>query len=262
MSHPIITLTTDFGHVDAYVGIMKGVILGLCPNAVLVDLCHEVRPQAILQAAYLLSTSHAFFPAHTVHLAVVDPGVGSPRRAIALQTESAFFVAPDNGILSPILSTQTIRKAVELSNPSFHLPKGSSTFHGRDIFAPVAAHLACGVSVEQMGQELSPASLVHMPLPEPHPLSDSLWMGEVIHIDRFGNLITSFKAPLPGKVHSIQVGTLRVSPLDRTFSDVGPREPVIYLGSSGHLEIAFRDDSAADRIGVDLGAPVRLEVRP
>ncbi len=262
MSRPIITLTTDFGHADAYVGIMKGVILGICPNAALVDLCHEVRPQAILQAAYLLSTSYTFFPAHTVHLAVVDPGVGSHRRAIALQTESAFFVAPDNGLLSPILSTQTVRRTVELSNSSFHLPQGSATFHGRDIFAPVAAHLACGVPVEQMGQELSPASLVHMSLPEPHPLSDTLWLGEVIHIDRCGNLITSFKAPMPGEVRSIQVGALRVSHLDRTFSDVGPGEPVIYMGSSGHLEIAFRDDSAAARIGVDLGAPVRLEVCP
>lgn len=262
MSHPVITLTTDFGHTDAYVGIMKGVILGICPNATLVDLCHEVRPQAILQAAYLLSTAHAFFPPHTVHLAVVDPGVGSQRRPIALQTGSAFFVAPDNGLLSPILSTQPIQRAVELSDPAFHLPHMSATFHGRDLFAPVAAHLACGVAIERMGQEVTPADLVRLPIPEPRPVTDTLWQGEVIHIDGFGNLITSFQAPLPGEVASVQVGSLRVHHLGATFSDVAVGEPVAYLGSSGHLEIALREDSAAAHFGVDLGAVVHLEVEP
>lgn len=261
MSHPVITLTTDFGHTDAYVGVMKGVILGICPNATLVDLCHEVRPQAILQAAYLLSTAYPFFPTDTVHLAVVDPGVGSPRRPIALQTETALFVAPDNGLLGPILATASVQRIVELSNLAFHLPHPSATFHGRDLFAPVAAHLACGVPLEQMGQELAPADLVRLAIPEPHRLTDTLWLGEVIHIDRFGNLITNFQAPLPGEVRSVRVADRRVTRLGATFSDVGPGEPVLYLGSSGRLEIALREDSAAARLGVDLGAPVHLEVR-
>ncbi|MGD8795068.1 MAG: SAM-dependent chlorinase/fluorinase, partial [Anaerolineae bacterium] len=168
MSRPLITLTTDFGLADSYVAAMKGVILSICPEATVVDISHEIRPQAVGQAAYVLSTAVAYFPPGTVHLVVVDPGVGTRRRAVAVQTGRALYVAPDNGVLSLALATHPRKgvahdpacTAVHLTAARYHRPEVSATFHGRDLFAPAAAHLACGAGLEEMGQVLSPEDLI------------------------------------------------------------------------------------------------------
>ncbi len=259
MSRPLITLTTDFGQADSYVGTMKGVMLNICPDATLVDITHEVRPQAVRQAAYLLSTAISFFPTGSVHLVVVDPGVGSERRAIAVQTERAIYVAPDNGVLSMALRQDTVRQAVHLSEPRYRLAQISATFHGRDIFAPAAAHLAAGVALDDMGQPLLKRDLVTLPSFHPERQPDGSWLGEILHIDRFGNLVTNFRLSVGSRRISVLVKGKRIEGLSRTFSDVPKGQLVAYIGSSGYLEIAVREGSAAGRLAADLGAPIKVE---
>lgn len=258
MSRPLITLLTDFGQSDSYVGTMKGVILGICPEAALVDLSHEIRPQAVRQAAYLLSTAAPYFPPGTVHLAVVDPGVGGARRPIAVQTERATYVAPDNGLLSLALAADPARLAVHLSESRYHLPQISATFHGRDIFAPAAAHLASGVDPYQMGDAIALPELVQLAAREPVRQLDGSWLGEVLHVDHFGNLVTSFQGSEIGARWSVGLAEELIADLDHTFSDAEPGELVAFVGSSGYLEIAEREGSAAARLGVGVGAPVHV----
>ena len=253
MSPPVITLTTDFGQADGYVAAMKGVLLTICPQARLIDVSHEIRPQAIGQAAYVLSTAVPYFPPGTVHLVVVDPGVGSERRAIAVETARARYVAPDNGVLTLALADDTVQAAVELGETRFWLPKVSATFHGRDILAPAAAHLACGRSLAEMGPALALADIQVLP-PSPQP--------EVIHVDRFGNLITSYRVPAGQAPLAVTIGSVRLSGLARTFADVKPGEVLAYVGSSGHLEIAVRDGSAARELGAGPGSPVQVQSLP
>jgi S-adenosylmethionine hydrolase len=263
MSQPVITLTTDFGQIDGYVAAMKGVILGICPQAVLVDISHEVRPQAVSQAAYLLSFVAPYFPPGTVHLVVVDPGVGSERRAMAIQSERARYVAPDNGVLSLALAQDPARAAVELRAPQFHLAKVSATFHGRDIFAPAAAHLACGASLQEMGPSLQPSDLASFPVSHPVMEAPGIWQAEVLHVDRFGNLVTNFVATTATGPLSILAGGERIEGLRRTFADVDPGQFVAYVGSGGYLEIAVREGSAAERLALGAGDWVQIsEVRP
>ncbi len=259
MFRPIITLTTDFGQADAYVGTMKGVMLGICPEATLVDVSHEIRPQAVQQAAYLLSTAAPYFPASTVHLVVVDPGVGSTRRAIAVQSERATYVAPDNGVLTMALALDPPRRAVHLIEPRFRRPEASATFHGRDIFAPAAAHLAAGVPLDEMGEPIPTGDLVSLPALDPRRQADGSWLGLILHVDRFGNLITNIRQPRPQEQLTVEVAGKRIEGLSRTFTDAAVGEPVAYVGSSGCLEIAVREGSAADELGVDIGDPVRIE---
>lgn len=261
MSRPIITLTTDFGVADAYVGAMKGVLLGLCPAAVLIDITHEVRPQAVRQAAYLLSSAAPYFPPGAVHLVIVDPGVGSERRAVAVQTGRATFVAPDNGVLALALAHDPPRLAVALNNPDYRLPQVSATFHGRDLFAPAAAHLACGVDPRQMGEPFPTPDLVRLPSLEPRRRPDGAWLGEVLHVDRFGNLVSNCQWPRTKDQIQVTIGRARIAGLSRTFADVAPGELVAYVGSSGYLEIALREGSAAAHLGVDVGAPVEVQTR-
>jgi len=246
----VITLTTDFGQEDGYVAAMKGVILTICPQATLVDVSHEVRPHAIRQAAYLLSTVVAYFPPGTVHLAVVYPGVGTGRRAIAVETGRAAYVAPDNGVLGLALAGDEVRSAVELSAARYRLPEVSATFHGRDLFAPAAAHLACGRSLAELGPALALADLQALPATR---------QPEVLHVDRFGNLITSYRVPAGQARLAVTVGGVRLVGLARTFADVEPGELLAYVGSSGYLEIAVREGSAARELGAGAGAPVHVE---
>jgi S-adenosylmethionine hydrolase len=261
MARPIITLTTDFGTADTYVGTMKGVLLGLCPHAALIDITHEIRPHAVRQAAYLLSTATPFFPPGTVHLVVVDPGVGSARRAVAVQAGRATFVAPDNGVLTLALAHDPPHLAVALTNPGYHLPQISATFHGRDIFAPAAAHLACGADPRDMGDPFPPANLVRLPSLEPRRRPDGTWLGEVLHVDRFGNLVTNVQGIMPNAQCTVEIAGQRITSLSRTFADVAPGELLIYVGSSGYLEIAVRGGSAATHLGVGVGAPVEVQAR-
>ncbi len=259
MSRPVITLTTDFGQMDGYVGAMKGVILSICPRAEMVDITHQIRPQAVQQAAYVLSTVVANYPPGTVHLVVVDPGVGSERRPVAVQTERAFYVCPDNGVLSLALHQDPARQAVHLTEPRYRLSSVSATFHGRDIFAPAAAHLACGVAVEEMGKTFPVSDLVVLPIPKPQPQPGGGWLCAILHIDRFGTLITNFR-PDPHH-HSLRVGAggRWIEQISATFSNVAPGELVAYAGSSGYLEIAVREGSAASQLALDIGDPVRIE---
>src|SRR5712691_6438607 len=187
---PLVTLTTDFGLRDPFVGIMKGVILSICPTARLVDLTHEVEPQDILGGCLTLEAAVPFFPAGTVHLVVVDPGVGSARRAIALRTGGGYLVGPDNGVLTPAFE-RSGWTAVALTAPEYRLPSVSRTFHGRDVFAPAAAYLAAGIPLERLGSTLTDP--VRLPLPGCRLEGDAL-VGEVLAADRFGNLITSIPA--------------------------------------------------------------------
>jgi S-adenosylmethionine hydrolase len=277
MSHPLITLTTDFGLADSYVGAMKGVMLSICPEAMLVDITHEIAPQAVRQAAYVLSTAAPYFPPGCVHLVVVDPGVGSERRPIVVKMKGATYVAPDNGVLSLALAQDRDRPggdclAVLLAEPRYRLQPTSATFHGRDIFAPAAAYLASGVDPVEMGDEIPFSSLVSIGSLRPVLQADGSWSGEVLHIDRFGNLVTNFeerrdkgqgdardKFSVPPSKISVTAGGVRIRGVGRTFSDVGRGELVSYVGSSGHLEIAERDGSAATRLGVRVGDPIHVK---
>lgn len=262
MVRPTISLTTDFGTADGYAGTMKGVMLAICPEAALVDISHEVPPQAIQQAAHVLSTAVPYFAPGAVHLVVVDPGVGSERRPIAVQTGRATYVAPDNGVLSLALAQDPAHLAVHLTEPRYRLAPVSATFHGRDIFAPAAAHLACGTTLLEMGLAIPVSDLVPLPLRQPEQQPDGSWQGTVLHIDRFGNLITNIQAPIavtgPQSPISILVGNTQIVGLSRTFADVAPGEVVAYVGSNGHLGIAVREGNAAVQLGLDVGALVQV----
>jgi S-adenosylmethionine hydrolase len=284
--NPPIVLTTDFGNSDAYVGVMKGVILGINPTATIVDLTHEVGPQNLRQGAFVLGVNHAYFPPDTIHVAVVDPGVGTDRRPIVLETPTAKFIAPDNGLLSQVLmeyadkDSQSFEfqgvipipaplKCWELSNPRYQREPVSNTFHGRDIFAPAAAHISLGVSPEEMGPGVT--ALTYRPMLRPS-LAGNTVIGEVIYADGFGNLITNIaEAGLDLLEMSrgpfvVEIGTRRISGLSRTFHDLDLESdgqpdglPLVALfGSNGYLELAVRDGNAVDSLGIDVGEEVRL----
>jgi S-adenosylmethionine hydrolase len=260
MARSVISLTTDFGLADSYVGIMKGVILGICPEADLIDISHEIRPQALRQASFLLATAVPFFPPGSVHLIVVDPGVGSQRKPIAVQTDRALYVAPDNGVLSMALRLDPPRVAVHIrtTQSQYHLLRISATFHGRDIFAPAAAHLACGLEIHALGDPIPLSDLVTLPTLEPQRQPDGTCIGEVLHIDRFGNLITNFQIHDTDLRLRVIASETEIAGLSHTFSDVVPGQLLAYLGSSGYLEIAVREGSAAARLGLDIGDPIRI----
>ncbi len=274
---PIITLTTDFGVYDAYVGTMKGVMLNIAPHARLVDITHEIAPQDVRQAAYVLYTAWEFFPPHAVHLVVVDPGVGSTRRAIALQTTHGLFVGPDNGVFSYVMGAQAAEVAVELTQERYHLRRVSETFHGRDIFAPVAAHLAAGVPIARFGPAISDPVTLPPPLLR---ISPGVIVGEVLHTDRFGNAITSIGrlfwtehrlslepafggtsgpcAPVPADQASVLAGGREIRRVRRTYAEVDPGQVLALVGSTRHLEIAVREGSGAQQLNLQPGDPVEL----
>jgi len=265
----IITLTTDFGIDDAYVSAMKGVILDINPGATIVDISHSVEPQNIRQGAFVFSTAYSYFPQDTVHLVVVDPGVGGPRRAIILETANAIFVAPDNGFLSYVVQASTRKlisrsalmklppelQAFEITNPKYWHHPVSSTFHGRDIFAPVAAHISLGKPLNELGRAI--ASVNVFPLPRPQPDADGNLIGHVLHIDRFGNLITDITSQdLPSSKFRIEVAGRRIGSLSQSYEPA--QELLAIIGSSRHLEIAFTAGSAARLLGSKLGDELRL----
>ncbi len=270
MSRKVITLLTDFGQADGYVGAMKGVILRICPDAALVDISHEILPQAVQQAAYVLSTAVPYFPDGTVHLIVVDPGVGTSRRAIAVQTDRATYVAPDNGVLTLALSQDPAQLAFHLTESRYQLSPVSATFQGRDRFAPAAAHLANGVHPDAMGEPIAPSDLFTLPLSQPQRQRDGSWLGEVVHIDRFGNLVTNISCTIDNALCTVAesqeavpqaricvtlAGT-QILGLSRTFAEANLHDLLAYVGSSGRLEIATREGNAAARLGVKLGERV------
>lgn len=264
MPHPTVALLTDFGLKDNYVGIMKSVIDGICPGVQLIDLCHEVPPQNLLSGAYLLSSAAPFLKAGTILMGVVDPGVGSKRRSVAIDTGSFVCVGPDNGLFDMVLKKFSPKRVVALDDPSYHLPRVSSTFHGRDIFAPVSGHLAAGVALDMLGSPVDPGDLVRLPSSTPF-VHDEHIECHVIHVDRFGNLITNLSDTeltqwLAGSRPHIDLDGERI-PLMKTFSSVAKLRPLAYFGSSGQLEIAVREGSAARYFGAAQGHAVVVEKR-
>ncbi len=254
---PIITLTTDFGLADGYVGTMRGVILSIAPEVMLLDLSHEVPAQDVRAGAFVLYQAVTFFPPETLHLVVVDPGVGSQRRALAVRTSQGIFIAPDNGVLSYVLATAQVYEAVSLTNPTYQLPQVSSTFHGRDVFAPAAAHLATGVPLEKLGPRA--ISLVRLPFPGPETTSNGDLVAHIMHVDHFGNLILDATANHVHDEAILELEGRRIEGLSRTFADVAPGELLAYVGSSrDHVEVAVREGNAAQELGVDAGDKVLI----
>ena len=261
MSRPVIALLTDFGLHDHYVGTMKGVVLGICPDATLVDISHDIPPQDVAAGAMELAAAHQYFPAGTVFLCVVDPGVGSSRRPLAMETGGYRFVAPDNGLLSLVVGRDP--SIVELTNAAYRLPFVSRTFEGRDRFAPAAAWLARGTAVGDLGPQVH--TITRLSLPSPH-ISDSSIDGEVMRVDRFGNLITNIDARALSSLGALAnvdatIGADVPLPLVTTYADVDEGALCALVGSSGHLEVACRGGSAADRLGAGRGAAVHLARR-
>lgn len=255
MKAPVITLLSDFGTMDPFVGVMKGVILSICPEAQLVDLTHEVPPQAVLTGAFLLRSSIGYFPEGTIHLSVVDPGVGSARKVIAIKSKGHYFVGPDNGLFSAALKDWGIEQVVELTDKKYQLPDASSTFHGRDIFAPVAAHLAKGVPFAKLGNRIN--HWVWRELPKPFKTKTG-WSGEVMWVDRFGNLITNLEAQHLPKPFRMKVGKTVVLSLATHFAEAKRGAVMALVGSSGNLEICVNGGNAAQKLGVGIGASVVL----
>lgn len=270
----LVALLTDFGSADVYAGVMKGVIAGIAPGAAVVDLSHEVPPQDVESGAFALLFSYRFFPAGTVFCCVVDPGVGTGRRALAVEIGrtaggrppgghgGVFVVCPDNGLLTPLLEHgDEVTRAVVLDDPTYHLPRPSATFHGRDIFAPVAAHLATGVELAALGSAAEADELTRLTWPRPKSDGDA-WTAEIVHVDGFGNLISN----LPGTALVDRPGAWRVilgerkaTAVHATFGEVEVGEPVAYVGSSGYLEVAVRQGSAAREWQAGRGSLLRVE---
>ena len=249
----LITLLTDFGTTDSYVAEVKGVLLSAAPSAGLVDITHSVSPGDVRAGAYLLGRAWHRFPAGTVHLAVVDPGVGTDRAALALSAKGHYFVGPDNGLFTYIL------RDAEVEIVSLPTPDGASaTFHGRDLFAPAAAALATGATLGALGPPFAaiPIRLVYS---EPHYEGKSV-VGQVVYADRFGTLVTNLTPDLVPPYASVEVEGLEVGPLRRTFGDVPSGGLVAYVGSGGQIEIAVRDGSAGRRLGMGVGGRVRARL--
>jgi S-adenosylmethionine hydrolase len=257
----IITLTTDFGLKDGNVGVMKGVILGIAPQVQIVDLSHLIQPQDILEAGLILRRSAPYFPAGTIHLVVVDPGVGTQRRPLAAWIGNQFYVGPDNGILTMLVEYSRAHNwevgFLHLDRPNAWLETVSHVFHGRDIFAPVAAHLANGVSLDGLGSKISDPVLLS--LPQPMPTSTG-WVGEVIHIDRFGNISTNISEQhLSSPDVRVRIGGVVLDRLARTFGDGKSGDLVALFGSTGSLIVSEVNGNAAKRLQIRVGAAVTVE---
>jgi S-adenosylmethionine hydrolase len=246
---------------------MKGVILNIAPTARMVDITHDVSPQNTHQAAYIVQTFYRYFPAGTVHLVIVDPGVGSERGAVALGTPNAIFVAPDNGVLTYVWRDALDRwgaeacEVIELTNPRFWLPQISNTFHGRDIFAPVVAHLSAGAALQELGPRRP--RITEADLEQPAPGRNGELVGRIIHLDHFGNCITNItpehlEQAGSGKQLVVKIIDQRIAGISRTFADVAVGALIALIGSNNRLELAVRNGSAAQTLGVGIGDTVRV----
>lgn len=251
---PRVTILTDFGTRDGYVAAMKGVIAGIAPDALIDDVAHDVAPGDVYGAAWALSRYWRHYPAGSIHLVVVDPGVGTGRRALAAWLDGRFLVAPDNGVATLALQRANQWTAVSVHHEKYVEGERSATFHGRDVFAPVAAHLARGVRVEELGPPLEDPVRLDLPRPVRHGAAAR---GEVVAIDRFGNAVTNVPGEWLGPGARIEVGRLAVE-VRRTYGEVAPGEPVAVVNSDGLLEIAVRGGAAAERLGIGRGEAVRV----
>ena len=260
---PVIALLSDFGTRDHYVGSMKGVILGICPDATLVDISHDVAPHDVLDGALELAAAYRYFPAGTIFVAVVDPGVGSPRKGIAADTGDYRFVCPDNGLLTAVVRETPPKKVVELTERRYGRPTVSRTFEGRDRFAPAAAWLAKGIQLPALGRSLG--DVYRLDIPQPAVAEDTMG-GVVLRVDRFGNLITNIdrktfeKFARDARVQVTAAGTT-VGRLVATYAEIQPGEVCALFGSTDHLEIAANGASAATELNLGRGAPVHVARR-
>jgi hypothetical protein len=257
----LITLLTDFGIQDPFVAEMRGVILSICPDATLVDISHDIGKFNIRMGAFVLASAARYFPPGTIHVAVVDPGVGGERRPIAVETQLSLYVGPDNGLLIPAASREGIRHVYELTNRSLMRDSLSSTFHGRDIFAPVAAHLASGTGPVEVGEEIT--DYVHLSFAEPRFEQGSI-AAEVLHIDSFGNVVTNIseeileKLDLRGKIKVNLRGKRFTTRVVKSYSELHEGELGVLVGSHGFFEMACRERSAVRRIGARIGDSLRV----
>jgi S-adenosylmethionine hydrolase len=264
----VITLLSDFGTDDEYVGVMKGVVLSICPAASIVDITHRVDPQDIQQAAYLVPSYYPFFPKGTVHIVLVDPGVGSQRSILAVCHQKHFFIAPDNGVLTLLLNREKFDTIVRVENADYFLESPSATFHGRDIFAAVAAHVSCSTKLEVLGARINSKDTVRL-----EGLSCSIsetgeLVGKIISIDHFGNLITNIDATHLNafcradalKSPQIQIGTSVINGLSKTYSDAAPAAALALVGSRSYLEIAVNGGNAAKKMKAHKGDSVRVRI--
>jgi len=268
---PLITITTDFGTEDAYVPAMRGTMLSICPDAQLVDITHEISPQDVMEAAFVLQSAVPYFPGGTVHLVVVDPGVGTDRRAVALRYGDHWFVGADNGLFPLAMDQRAPDAAVELDDPSFWRSETpSTTFHGRDIFAPAAAHLAAGTSVHDLGSPVDRLEPLHWAQPT---VSAHTVQGRIVHVDHFGNCITNIRRstlaraldrdtgpPFPDAFPSMRayVGAQTVGRLEKTYGTVPEGDPLLLFGSTDLLEIGVNSGSAADLLSLQKGDSVKV----
>ena len=257
---PVVALLTDFGSRDHYAGTMKGVILGICPDATLVDITHDVPPHDVLTAALELSASYRFFPAGTIFLVVVDPGVGSSRRPLAAEAGDYRFVAPDNGVLSAVFKDTPPKRVVELTERRFARPTISRTFEGRDRFAPAAGWLAKGTELKALGRTFT--DYLRLAIPDPS-VTDRELRGEVLRVDRFGNLITNIDRRTFDRLGrtgeatiEIRAGDHLVGRLVSTYAEIAPGEVCSLFGSTDHLEVAANSASAAATLGLGRGAGI------
>lgn len=260
MARPVIALLSDFGTQDHYAGTMKGVALGICPDAILVDITHDIPPHDVRTGALELAAASPYFPAGTIFLVVVDPGVGSTRRAIAAEAGDHRFVAPDNGVLTLVLQETPPRRLVELTERRYARSAVSRTFEGRDRFAPAAAWLAAGIDLFELGRPLTSWHTLTVPVPARR--GDQM-VGEVLRIDRFGNLVTNvdrgtLKGFAGGDPITIVAGTQELSLVVETYAEVESGAVCALFSSSGHLEVAVNGGSAAERLSLGRGAPVTI----
>ncbi len=263
---PLITLLTDFGLADEYVGLMKGVILSINPLAKIIDLTHQIDPQDIVQAAYTIKSSYKYFPKGTIHVLVVDPGVGSSRSVIALEKDGHIFLAPDNGLLALLINSKKDDFIISVDNSKYFLKNISRTFHGRDIFAPVAAHMTNGVKLHEIGSPIDGEKLTQIKMPVPHTLSGGGIKGSVIFIDRFGNLITNIDADLIEKNINqkknsdikIILGNKIIHGLSNNYKSVNIQSPLAIIGSKGYLEISVNCGNAKQYFKAQKGDKVMI----
>jgi S-adenosylmethionine hydrolase len=264
----IITLLTDFGTHDEYAGLMKGVILSINSSAVIVDITHQIDSQDIEQAAFAIYSSYRYFPEKTVHLIVVDPGVGTGRSLLALETEKQFFIAPDNGVLTLLFSTGKINSLIRISNTKYFLSPVSRTFHGRDIIAPVGAQISDGMNIGKLGAEIDLRDAVQLDHLHPHMAKNGELIGKIVVIDNFGNLISNIDFNKLSEVYPIAqkrqfqvaIGTHVITGLSDTYAAVQPKTPLALIGSRGYLEIAINKGNAAQALNIGKGDEIRVKI--
>ena len=265
---PVITLLTDFGTADEYVGVMKGVMLSICPSVTAIDISHQIEPQNIQQAAYLIPGYFHFFPENSIHIIVVDPGVGSQRSILAVYCRKHFFIAPDNGVLTLLLSEQKSDTIIRVDNSRYFIQPLSATFHGRDILAALGGHMACGTKLETLGARIGRQDIVQLTDLACQVSKNGDLVGKIVSIDRFGNLVTNidtirldvFCQSDASKQPQIHIGSHTISGLARTYADAAPQAPLALIGSRGYMEIALNCGSAENQLKACKGDLVSVRL--